>query len=343
MSALFDPSDDSSVGTAIVGALERASDGRTVRLASDPMRVTAATSAWVWFVELAGDVRAEWQGPQVLRIFDPGHDEVLEREVALSRRLVASGFPVASTRWYGHLHDTHPALLQQRLPGRPAIELLGTPKLRTVVRALGSLQARLHGIDPSGFELPRVDAAGFLAGDLTRRRPAVNAVDQTGTWQWLNDTVDRTASSRREAAVLCHGDFHPLNALVSDDGSIGVVDWTDASISDRHHDVGRSIAIFWFASLIAEQPLERVGLRLLRNWLGRTHRAAYEQSAAFQLDDHRLAWWQIAHLYRGWLQLNELAEGAVPSRDSSTTNRLPDDLTDRLLQRCVALRSNVSS
>lgn len=343
MSALLDPSDASSVGSALLSALERAGGGRAVRLTSEPERVTAATSAWVWFVQVSGDVPTEWQGPQVLRVFDPGHDDALEREVALSRRLIANAFPVASTHWHGRLQGAYPALLQQRLPGRPAIELLGTPKLRRVVRALGSLQAELHGIDPTEFELHRVDAAGFLAGEVARRRAAVNAVDPTDTWKWLNDTVDRIVSAQREAPVVCHGDFHPLNALVADDGRIGIVDWTDACISDRHLDVGRSIAIFWFASLVADHPIERVGLRLLRDWLGRTHRMVYEQRAAFHLDDRRLVWWQIAHLYRGWLQLNELAEGTVPDRDSSTTNRLPDDVADRLLQRCVALRSRASS
>ncbi len=32
--------------------------------------------------------------------------------------------------------------------------------------------------------------------------------------------------------MLCRGDFHPLNALVADDGHISVVDWTDACVAD---------------------------------------------------------------------------------------------------------------
>jgi aminoglycoside phosphotransferase (APT) family kinase protein len=343
MSAVLDPSDASSVGAALVSALEHAGSGAAVRLIGEPERVTAATSAWVWFLQLAGSTPAAWQGPQVLRILDQGHDDMLEREVALSGRLLASSFPVASTHWHGWLQGTHPALLQQRLPGRPAIELLGTPKVRRVVRALGSLHAQLHGIAPGDFALPSLDAAGLLAGDLARRRAAISAVDPTGTWEWLNDTADRIASPPGEAPVLCHGDFHPLNALVADDGHISVVDWTDACIADRHHDVGRSIAIFWFASLIAERPIERVGLRLLRNWLGDSHRDAYEQKWGSRLDDRHLAWWQVAHLFRGWLQLGELAEGAVPDRESSTTDRLPSDLTERLLRRCIALRSQASA
>ncbi len=229
----------------------------------------------------------------------------------------------------------HPALLQQRLPGRPAIELLGTPKLRTVVRALGSLQAGLHGIDPSDFELPCVDAAGFLSGDLTRRRQAVNAVDQTGTWEWLHDTVERTlTSSRREAAVLCHGDFYPLNALRlrrlgyrsrrldrCEHQRSAPRRRPDRSRSSGSH-ADRRASARALGSSAAPQP-------------ARPDRIA-QCTNRCSVPTRRLPVYLVADraLVGGWLQLNELAEGAVPSRDSSTTSRLPDDLTDRLLQRC---------
>lgn len=174
---------------------------------------------------------------------------------------MAHSYPIARTRWHGPLAATHPALLQERLAGRPAIELLETTKLRRVVRGLGSLQADLHAIDPDHVPLLRLDGRGYLERDLARRRAAIVAEDPTGTWEWLLDTADRFASVENDAPVLCHGDFHPLNALVDGDGHIGIVDWTDACVCDRHHDVGRSIAIFWFASLIAESAVERVGLR----------------------------------------------------------------------------------
>lgn len=342
MPGVLDPSDPASVGAALCAALAGTGGGGQVELVGVPERVTAATSAWVWFVQLAGDVPDELRGRQVLRIFDPHHAEVMRREVALGEHLITSSFPVARTHWHGCLEDSHPALLQQRLPGVPAIELLGTPRVRRVVRALGSLQAELHAIDPGDAPLAHLDGQGFVAGDLARRRAGIAARDRTGTWEWLNDTADRLALHDGEAPVLCHGDFHPLNALVAEDGGISVVDWTDACIADRHHDVGRSIAIFWFASLIAERPIERVGLRMLRDWLGRTHRSGYEQRWASRLSDRRLAWWQVAHLFRGWLQLSELAEGAVPDRESSTTARLPPDLTERILERCLVLRNQAS-
>ena len=303
-----------------------------------PELVTAATSTSVWFVELAGNLPDPLLGQQVLRIFRPDEIDVMDQEVALGAHLSANSYPIARTHWHGLLATTHPALLQERLPGRPAIELLATTKLRRVVRGLGSLQADLHAIDPGHVPLLRLDGRGYLEHDLARRRAAIVAEDPTGTWQWLVETADRFASVEDAPPVLCHGDFHPLNALVDGDGHIGIVDWTDACVSDRHHDVGRSIAIFWFASLIAASTVERIGLRTLRGWLGRTHRAAYESRWGSALSDDRLAWWQVVHLYRGWLQLCELAEGAVPNQQSSTTERFPPDLRERLLDRCLVLR-----
>jgi aminoglycoside phosphotransferase (APT) family kinase protein len=255
---------------------------------------------------------------------------------------VAAALLVALDDWHGLLAATHPALLQERLAGRPAIELLATTKLRRVVRGLGSLQADLHAIDPGNVPLLRLDGRGYLEHDLARRRDAIVAEDPTGTWEWLLETAARFASVESDAPVLCHGDFHPLNALVDGDGHIGIVDWTDACVCDRHLDVGRSIAIFWFASLIAESTAERVGLRMLRDWLGRTHRATYESRWGSGLDDECLAWWQVVHLFRGWLQLGELAEGTVPDPQSRTTERLPSDLRDRLLDRCLILRTLVA-
>jgi aminoglycoside phosphotransferase (APT) family kinase protein len=325
------------VAAALLAALEQ--EGAQAELVTPPERVTAATSTSVWFVELAGEIPAAWQGRQVVRIFRTDEAEVADREVALGAHLSANSYPVARTHWHGMLGATHPALLQERLPGRPAIELLASTRLRRVVRGLGALQADLHAIDPGEVALPRLDGRGYLEHDLARRRAAIAAEDRTGTWEWLSETADRFTWAADDPPVLCHGDFHPLNALIDDDGQIGIVDWTDACIADRHHDVGRSVAIFWFASMIAESRVERVGLRLMRDWLGRTHRAAYEHRWGSTLSDDRLAWWQVVHLFRGWLQLGELAEETVAHQQSSTTERFPPDLRERLLDRCLVLRT----
>lgn len=332
--ASFDPTDPDQVRAAAADAWRQQWPGAQV---ASLERVTAATSTWVWFVELdaavGAELPAEVRGAHVLRVFREGADDDAWREHLLGDRLGTVGLPVPAPRWAGRI-GPHPALLQARLPGRPAAELLGSTRLPGLVRDLGALQARLHADGPTDLDVPRHSAAGYLTADLARRRDAVAEPDRSGTWAWLQ----RTAADDVPAdAVLCHGDFHPLNVLV-DDGSLGLVDWTDACIADRHHDVARTIAIYRLASVIAERRSERMVLTALRGWLGRTHRRAYEARAGVRLDDLALAWWQVVHLYRGWLQLSELAEGTVVDQGSSTTARFPPGLRDRLLDRCVDLR-----
>jgi aminoglycoside phosphotransferase (APT) family kinase protein len=138
--------------------------------------------------------------------------------------------------------------------------------------------------------------------------------------------------------VVCHGDFHPMNVLVAEDGSMGVIDWTDACIADRHHDVGRTTSLYGLAYLLAGSPVERVALRVLRKRLVAWHLKSYEATARVMVDRQRLAWWQAVHAFRGWLQLSELAEGAVENRNSSTVAAIPDSVRQTLLAQCVSLR-----
>lgn len=313
--------------------------GSKIYLASGLTRVTSATTAWVWFVEISGDdLPSHFQRKQVLRISGPNSSKSMKHQVALSETLLKHGFPAPISYWHGEL-EGYPAQLQQRLPGRQAIALLGTLKSRSVISSLGSLQAILHNLPTKEFELPVLKAENFLRNDLEVRLSRLNVLDSSGTFQWLSNNLSRISTPSDEAFVLCHGDFHPLNALVSDDGRIGMVDWDDACIGDRHHDVGRSIATFWFGSLLAENSIRRLALNLTKNWIEKLHLRAYEEKAELTLDGMRLTWWQIAHLFRFWLQIVELRDGKAIALESTTTSSIPDGLMEEILQWCLELRS----
>ncbi|MDQ0257763.1 tRNA A-37 threonylcarbamoyl transferase component Bud32 [Evansella vedderi] len=45
--------------------------------------------------------------------------------------------------------------------------------------------------------------------------------------------------------TLCHGDFHPRNIILSDKGPI-IIDWSDATIGNRHADLARTILILTY-------------------------------------------------------------------------------------------------
>jgi aminoglycoside phosphotransferase (APT) family kinase protein len=333
----FNPADASEVEKKFLLAL-RTLFGPDKHIEISLKRVMSATSAWVWFIEIAGEnLPSHFQGQLVLRILEPNSIKLLDRQVALSKALIKLGFPAPASHWHGVL-DNYPAQLQQRLPGRQAIELLGSWKIRQVLLSLGSLQAELHSLPTQEFELPLLSAEDFLKSDLQARLTRLNIVDSSGTFDWLKHTVLENSNPLMDSLVLCHGDFHPLNALVSERGSIGIVDWDDACIGDRHHDVGRTIATFWFGSLLAENSIQRFVLRLTKKWIEKLHLRAYEEKAEVNLEIQRLIWWQVAHLFRFWLQIAELKNGKVIVRESTTTSSITLDLSEKILIKCEILR-----
>lgn len=337
MASLFNPLIESQVSEYLVKTLEKEFSTQ-INVSGTPKRVTSATSAWVWFIEFLGEgLPSALQGPQVLRISEPKEKHLLERQVKLSRALIVQEFPAPRSNWHGEI-EGFPVELQQRLPGRQAIDLLGTFRARKTLRGLGDLQARLHSLSTDHFALPSLDTISFLRDDLELRRNRVKTLESSGTWEWLQRYASSALMAPDEFHVICHGDFHPLNALVSEDGSIGIVDWTDACLGDRHHDVGRTIATYWFGALVAETKLQRTTLGILRPWMQKMHQLSYEESWSKKLVKDRLNWWQVAHLYRFWLLLAELADGGVATRESSTLIGLPDDLMDQIIRHCVKLQ-----
>jgi aminoglycoside phosphotransferase (APT) family kinase protein len=334
--AEFDPRDSGQVVAYLLSALI----GRWPSVSSVVALeyVSAATSTWVWFVEIHGEhLPSSLQGPCALRIFRSGQEEETESEVRLGESLALLGFPVAEGLWSGVLAGSHPALLQRRLPGRMAMEAVKSVRIRSVVGRLARLQSRLHQLPTNLVRLHTMSAADYVESDLGRRRRAVSAVDPTGTWEWLCRSAPLMAT---DDVVVCHGDFHPLNVLVDRDGSMGVIDWTDACIADRHHDVGRTASLYGLAYVLAGSAPERVALRGIRKRLVSWHLDAYETSAGIQLDRRRLAWWQAVHAFRGWLQLCELAEGTVEDRGSTTVAAIPASTRDTLLEHCVDFRKS---
>jgi aminoglycoside phosphotransferase (APT) family kinase protein len=106
------------------------------------------------------------------------------------------------------------------------------------------------------------------------------------------------------------------------------VDWTDATLGDRHFDVSRTLVLFGVASVAARSTAERAALRAIAPALRRWFRSAYE--AERPLDPRRLAFWSAAHLLRGWQQVRELH--ATAGRRTEAAGAVPAELAPRLLR-----------
>ena len=110
-----------------------------------------------------------------------------------------------------------------------------------VVEQLIEVQRRIHSAGlPAGIP--------DLVARLSSKIDACDAISQTERAE-----ARRVVAELPSGAALLHGDLHPGNVLVSDDGPI-VIDWFDAAIGHPLADVVRTSLLMRAGSDVVEQP-----------------------------------------------------------------------------------------
>jgi aminoglycoside phosphotransferase (APT) family kinase protein len=106
------------------------------------------------------------------------------------------------------------------------------------------------------------------------------------------------------ASALCHGDMHPSNVILTDDGPM-IVDWFDASRGDPVGDVARSLLLLSASAhgAAAARHLDHVAVKLVDRALVAYRAAAVER---FAIDADALERW------RAVLAVARVAEGFDP-------------------------------
>ena len=229
------------------------------------------------------DVPPPWNGPMVVRLFPVVvSDDAVRREAVVQRELGAAGFATpAVLHFYPDARiDGRRYFVMQRMPGRPlmggirARALLrdGPGLLRRLVRVTADQQANLHAIDPA----PVIAALNGTPATIERWFDELQRLIDSGGvgfaagLRWL--VAHRPAERARP--VVCHGDLHPGNILVDDDGAVtAVLDWTVATIAAPVLDVGFTTMALSLAPVDMPQPVQRVVSRFGRGIADRYVRA----------------------------------------------------------------------
>ena len=178
---------------------------------------------------------------------------------------------------------------------------LAIPEL---LRRMAALHSRLHRLPVEGCPLQ-------YEGLLVDRRTAEirGLVDRFGLSElgeplkWLEANREIVAT---EEQVLLHNDFHPLNLMLSNTETY-VLDWPDATIGDRHHDVARTLALFWLAPPLARSTVERMLLTVIRGFVIRRYVSYYEKE--LPLERARLRYWEALHVVMAWAQVAAISAG----------------------------------
>jgi aminoglycoside phosphotransferase (APT) family kinase protein len=190
-------------------------------------------------------------------------------------------------------------MVMEHMAGVPLLEKMRNPlALGGVLRGMAALQVRLHGLPVSGCPLPADHP--LIDRRLAALREDIECyeADQArAPLKWLEMHADRLAG---EEPAVTHNDYHPRNILVDDNGSLSLLDWSDAALGDRHCDLARTMAIFHMAPLLVT-GVESLVLRALRPHILRTYRRAYESRLPVEVG--RLRYWQAFHAAQGIAQV----------------------------------------
>jgi aminoglycoside phosphotransferase (APT) family kinase protein len=283
---------DEDIVLALLDYLRAATACPSLSYREPPTRMRGGFDATILSFSLRG-APDKFSGPLVLRLFQPTVDpNRATREAAVQNAVAQMDFP--APRVFVAEVRVEPLggafLIMQRMPGRPLgaefeglrIKGLGqalnfvrqVPRIRRrTLRLWDEAQTRLHALPVSGF-VDRLEQAGFSAGGLSFDSDFANqraAVDELGLTH-LRPLVDWLIANRppSQTAVVCHGDFQPLNVLADNGRLTGVIDWVKATIAEPAFDYGAMIAILATVPIRAPAGVNQA-LRVLLSNLARTH------------------------------------------------------------------------
>jgi len=306
MIVTIDPSRPDEVASALLTHLRERLGSPALAYVDPPQAMGRGAASFIYSFRLTGTAAEGWTAPMVLRIMPTeGDAPVLEKEAAIQRFVVGHGYPAVEPRAIVTSRDAIglPFAVMPRVMGGTLLEAVGRNPLAVprLLAAMADAHVALHRIPTAGCPLPYgAPLVERRIEDWRQRLRSAGTDELRRGLAWLEE---HAACVRQEEPAICHNDFHPLNILADDEGLV-VIDWTEAALGDRHHDVARTAALFWFAQLGARGAAERLLLLAVRGFLRGRYLAAYRRQ--LPLDETRMRYWEAAHAFNGWLQLVEL-------------------------------------
>lgn len=250
---------------------------------------------------------------------------VASKETFVQAAVAAQGFPTPSVRACGGPEAGlgRAFMVMDRAAGAPLLSGLDGGKaiasafslVRRLPDVLARTMARLHALDPEPVRtgLAGADGApGTLTGlldVLARFAAGFERTDLADAARWLIEHPQPPAPD-----VICHGDLHPFNVLVSE-GQVTLLDWSASLLAPRAHDVAFTAMMLSDPPVDAPavlRPLVRSFGRLLtRRFVRRYTELAGVSVTAGQIEWHRaVACLRALTEVAGWVHEGTVTEHA---------------------------------
>jgi len=243
-----------------------------------------------------------WAGQLVFRVAQraPGPD--VQRDAEVQRFVAGLGYPapqaLAVQPAGGPLEA--PLMIMERLAGAPLSRRIVRKNLFAVRRLASRFAAahvQLHQLPSDGW--PSSPAEAAVERQLARFRALPSRppeIDELLTW-----LEDKRGLVEREERSVCHNNFHPTNVLLDRDGTMSVLDWSNADVGDRHQDVAATFVLLRTAPSRRANPQNRVLEPLCRKVFTRTYFSAYRGMLPVEMG--RLHYWEVLRALEYWVVL----------------------------------------
>ena len=202
-----------------------------------------------------------WHPDQVLKLFyDWFEIEAIEYELRIAHELQSVGLPVPHV---GELIQVNgrKGLIYQRINGVSMFEMLSRKPWKIIyyARRMAELHARMHAstiqanIPPLHQKLKYKIHHAVTLPDVLRSKTL--------------DLLEKMPQGDR----LCHGDFHPGNIMVTEQGEV-IIDWIDSALGNPMADLARTtIIIMGVIGSQTKVPFPKWFIRLFHRLYIRTY------------------------------------------------------------------------
>jgi aminoglycoside phosphotransferase (APT) family kinase protein len=186
-----------------------------------------------------------WPENRVVKLFRPGFPgKAIEAEFLNASAASSLGVPTPRPERIVEIKGRY-GILFERCPGIPLYDELvsDSENVEQLVYSFYKLQRTIHASPPENFPIQAVRMGEKI------RRAAVPDSAKSKALQALDQPQGFPG--------LCHGDFHPLNVLLTPSGAVAI-DWQDACQGDTAADVARTLLLLEFARPRTEDAKQRL-------------------------------------------------------------------------------------
>ena len=187
-----------------------------------------------------------WGTDHAIKLYYPGWPAAAAgAEYQKAQAVYKSGAPAPAVDGTMEVHSRH-GVIYERVDG-PSLLNHTTARPWSIFRSaqlMADLHARMHACRPSGLPTQRIR--------LQEKIQAASPLPETLKHAALSALAHLPADS-----VLCHGDYHPDNIVLSTQGPV-ILDWTEATSGHPLADVARTTLMMRHAAVPSHVPGRRV-------------------------------------------------------------------------------------